>query len=183
MAAPKRNDTMPNNTDTRPPHTGAEEKATLLGFLDYLRAAIAAKAEGVPEPQIRTPGVPTGTSLLGLVKHLTCVERFYFLGEDVDDWKATLHPTPDETIDGVLADYREAVRRANQVIEACTDLTQPRPEGPATAIGTVDALGPGPHDRGNRAARGTRRYPARTDRRCRRPLNGMIDGCPSTPTR
>jgi hypothetical protein len=130
MAAPKRNDTMPNNTDTRPPHTGAEEKATLLGFLDYLRGAIAAKAEGVPEPQIRTPGVPSGTSLLGLVKHLTCVERFYFLGEDVDDWKATLHPTPDETIDGVLADYREAVRRANQVIEACTDLTQPAPKAP-----------------------------------------------------
>jgi hypothetical protein len=130
MAAPKRNDTMPNNTDTRPPHTGAEEKATLLGFLDYLRDAIAAKTDGVPEPQIRTPGVPSGTSLLGLVKHLTCVERFYFLGEDVDDWKATLHPTPEETVDDVLTDYRDAVRRANQVIEACTDLTRPAPKAP-----------------------------------------------------
>ena len=130
MAAPDRNDTMPNNTDTRPPHTGAEEKATLVGFLDYLRGAIVAKTEGVPEPQIRTPGVPSGTSLLGLVKHLTCVERFYFLGEDVDDWKATLHPTSGETVDGVLADYREAVRRANHVIETCTDLTQPAPKAP-----------------------------------------------------
>ena len=61
MAAPKRNDAMPKKTDTRPPRTGAEEKATLLGFLDYLRGAIAAKTEGVPEPQIRTPGVPSGT--------------------------------------------------------------------------------------------------------------------------
>ena len=60
---------MPDNTDTRPPRTGAEEKATLMGFLDYLRGAIAAKAEGVPEPQVRTAGVPSGTSLLGLVKH------------------------------------------------------------------------------------------------------------------
>ena len=104
------------------------EKATLLGFLDYLRAAIAAKADGVPEPQVRTPGVPSGTSLLGLVKHLACVERFYFLGEDVDDWEATLRPTPDESADGVLAGYREAVRRANEVIEACTDLTEPAPK-------------------------------------------------------
>ncbi len=118
---------MPNETDTRPPRTGAEEKATLQGFLDYLRGAIAAKAEGVPEPQVRTPGVPSGTSLLGLVKHLACVERFYFLGEDVDDWDATLRPTPEETADGVLADYREAVRQANQVIEACSDLTRPAP--------------------------------------------------------
>ncbi len=116
---------MPKKTDTGPPQTGADEKATLLGFLDYLRDAIAAKAEGVPEPQVRTAGVPSGTSLLGLVKHLACVERFYFLGEDVDDWEATLRPAPEETADGVLADYREAVRAANEVVEACTDLTDP----------------------------------------------------------
>lgn len=129
-SAPKRNHTMPKKTDTRPPRTGAEEKATLLGFLDYLRAAIAAKAEGVPDPQVRTAGVLSGTSLLGLVKHLACVERFYFLGEDVDDWNATLRPAPEETADDVLADYREAVRRANQVIEACTDLTGSAPRAP-----------------------------------------------------
>jgi uncharacterized protein DUF664 len=127
---PERNDTMPKRTDTRPPQTGAEEKATLLGFLDYLRGAIAAKAEGVPDPQIRTVGVPSGTNLLGLVKHLAYVERFYFLGEDVDDWGATLRPTPEETFDGVLAEYREAVRRANQVINDCTDLSQPAPKAP-----------------------------------------------------
>jgi hypothetical protein len=121
---------MPKRTDARPPQTGAEEKATLLGFLEYLRRAIAAKAEGVPDPQIRTAGVPSGTNLLGLVKHLAYVERFYFLGEDVDDWDATLRPTSEETIDGVLADYREAVRRANHVINACTDLTQPAPKAP-----------------------------------------------------
>jgi len=66
---------MPHRADTRPPRTGAGEKATLLGFLDYLRAAIAAKADGVPDPQVRTAGVPSGTSLLGLVKHLGCGRR------------------------------------------------------------------------------------------------------------
>jgi len=119
---------MLKTTDTPPPRTGAREKATLQRFLDYLRDAIAAKVEGAPDPQVRTAGVPSGTSLLGLVKHLACVERFYFLGEDVRDWEATLRLDPEETAERVLSDYRETVRRANQVIEACTDLTQPAPQ-------------------------------------------------------
>lgn len=51
--------------DAGPPRTGADEAATLRGFLDYLREAVAAKAEGVPEPQVRTGGVPSGTNLPG----------------------------------------------------------------------------------------------------------------------
>ncbi|WP_030541893.1 DinB family protein [Streptomyces albus] len=116
--------------DEKPPRTGADEKATLLGFLDYVRGAVADKAAGVPEPQVRTAGVPSGTSLLGLVKHLAAVERFAFLGEEPDDWSRTWRPVPEETADGVLADYREAIGRANQVIETCTDLTRPAPRPP-----------------------------------------------------
>ena len=55
--------------DSGPPSTGAGENATLRGFLDHLRRAIADKAADVPEPQVRTAGVPSGTNLLGLVKH------------------------------------------------------------------------------------------------------------------
>jgi hypothetical protein len=66
---------MPTTTDTKPPRTGAGEKATLLGFLNHLRDAIATEAEGVPEPQVRAAGVPSGASLLGLVKHLACQYR------------------------------------------------------------------------------------------------------------
>jgi Protein of unknown function (DUF664) len=116
--------------DTGPPPTRADEKATLLGFLDHLRTAIANKAAGVPEPQVRTAGVPSGTNLLGLVKHLTHVERSYFLGEPTDDWAGTFRPSPDETVDGVLAGYRDAVARANAVVEACPDLTLPAPRAP-----------------------------------------------------
>jgi hypothetical protein len=46
--------------DTGPAWTAPDEKATLLGFLDYLRNAIADKVADVPEPQVRTPGVPSG---------------------------------------------------------------------------------------------------------------------------
>lgn len=106
----------------------------LLGLLDYLREAIAAKATGVPEPQVRTPGVPSGTNLLGLIKHLTYVERFYFLGEPITNMARTMRPTKRETVDGVLAGYRDAVARANEVVAACPDLTRPvpaRPGGPS----------------------------------------------------
>ncbi|MGW7275838.1 DinB family protein [Streptomyces sp. NPDC054864] len=117
-------------TDNGPPRTGADEKATLRGFLDYLRDSIADKAAGVPEPRVRTAGVPSGTSLLGLLKHLACVERFYFLGEDTDDWPASMRPSAEDSLDGVLADYRKTVARANQVVDACPDLTLPAPRPP-----------------------------------------------------
>jgi Protein of unknown function (DUF664) len=116
--------------DTRPPRTPADERATLLGFLDYLRAAIMDKAEGVPDPQVRTAGVPSGTSLLGLIKHLTFVERFYFLGDEVADWATTMRPTPEDTTEGVLAAYREANRRANEVIDTYPDLALQAPRAP-----------------------------------------------------
>jgi hypothetical protein len=50
--------------DTPPPLTGGGETETLRGFLDYLRASIAAKVDGAPEPQVRTAAVPSGTNLL-----------------------------------------------------------------------------------------------------------------------
>ncbi|KAK0822211.1 hypothetical protein LTR73_009375, partial [Friedmanniomyces endolithicus] len=65
--------------DDKPPSPADDERSTLLGFLDYLREAIAGKLEGTPEPQARQPGVSSGTNLLGLVKHVTAVERLVFL--------------------------------------------------------------------------------------------------------
>jgi hypothetical protein len=96
---------------------------------------MVSNVEGAPEPQVRTAGVPSGTSVLGLVKHLDYVERFYFLGEEVNDWSATFRPTPEDTIDGVLASYEEAVSQANEIINACEDLSQPAPRSarPRTA--------------------------------------------------
>ena len=42
------------------------------------RDAAAWKLDGRAEYDVRRPRVPTGTNLLGLVKHLTCVELGYF---------------------------------------------------------------------------------------------------------
>ncbi|MFF0724673.1 DinB family protein [Streptomyces sp. NPDC004134] len=108
--------------DTPPPRTGATEAETLRGFLDYLRTSIAAKVESAPEPQVRTAGVPSGTNLLGLLHHLTHVERATFLGERVTDWPSTFEAPAASTVAEVVADYREAVAGANRVLDDCTDL-------------------------------------------------------------
>jgi Protein of unknown function (DUF664) len=118
---------MPDKTDHRPPRGGVGEKETLVEFLNYLRRAMVSNVEGAPEPQVRTPGVPSGTSVLGLVKHLDHVERFYFLGEEVSDWSATFRPTTEDTIEGVLASYKETVSRANEIIDTFGDLSRPAP--------------------------------------------------------
>ncbi|WP_055483768.1 DinB family protein [Sphaerimonospora mesophila] len=135
---------MPSTTrrdrrgDTPPPRTGGSETETLRGILDYLRTSIAAKVDGVPEPQVRTAAVPSGTNLLGLLNHLTSVERSMFLGDDVTDWPATFQAAPADSVADVLARYREAVELANEVLEGCTDLDapipRPRPGRPAPSV-------------------------------------------------
>ncbi|TDE27872.1 DinB family protein [Actinomadura sp. 6K520] len=122
--------------DTPPPRTGNSESEVLRGFLDYLRTSIAAKVEDAPEPQVRTAGVPSGTNLLGLLEHLTFVERATFLGDRVTDWQATFHAAPEDTVAEVVARYREAVERANEVLDGCTDLGAPvpRPGKPAPSV-------------------------------------------------
>lgn len=120
--------------DAPPPQTGLAEKDVLVGFLDYLRGCVIGKVQGVAEPLVRTPGVPSGTNLAGLLKHLTYVERFTFLGESVADWPSTFHAAPDETVENLIAAYRDAVDRANGVIAACDDLAAPSPR-PAKGTG------------------------------------------------
>ena len=129
MPSTNRSATRPR--DAGPPRTGPGEKEVLLGFLDYLRAAVIANTWGVPEPRIRTPGVPSGTNLLGLVKHLTHVERHWLLGQPTTDWAATFHPEPSESVADIVRAYQETTARANEVIAACPDLATagPRPGG------------------------------------------------------
>ncbi|MFF0450740.1 DinB family protein [Streptomyces sp. NPDC004609] len=124
--------------DTPPPRTGSNETEVLRGFLDYLRTSIAAKVADAPEPQVRTAAVPSGTNLLGLLHHLTSVERSTFLGDDVTDWQATFHAAPADSVTDVVGRHHDAVQRANDVLDGCTDLgapvPRPQPDRPAPSI-------------------------------------------------
>ncbi|MGV9454479.1 DinB family protein [Streptomyces sp. NPDC003635] len=128
----------PRRPDAPPPRTGNSEVEVLRGFLDYLRTSIAAKVDGAPEPQVRSARVPSGTNLLGLVNHLTFVERSLFLGERVTDWQGTFQAAPQDSVADVVARYRDAVERANDVLDGCADLgaplPRPRPDRPAPSV-------------------------------------------------
>lgn len=61
--------------------------------------------------------MPSGTNLLGLLHHLTFVERATFLGVKVRNWQATFHAPPEDTVADVVARYRETVERVNEVLD------------------------------------------------------------------
>jgi uncharacterized damage-inducible protein DinB len=63
---------------TYPPFE-ADERATLTAFLDYQRATLAFKCDGLSDDQLRQRAVcPSSLSLLGLVRHMAEVERNWF---------------------------------------------------------------------------------------------------------
>ena len=61
------------------PATTAGEREMLEGWLDYHRATLQLKCEGLSPEQLRSRAVPPSSlSLLGLVRHMTEVERSWF---------------------------------------------------------------------------------------------------------
>jgi uncharacterized damage-inducible protein DinB len=109
----------------RVPYTGGE-KESLQVSLDRHRDAVLWKLEGVSEDDLRRPLTPSGTSLLGLVKHLAAVEYGWFcdtfgrphedLPFDDDDPDADLRAAAGETSGEVLAFYARARAAADAVI-------------------------------------------------------------------
>ncbi len=67
-------------TDNRPsPPRSGSERDTLRAFLDYHRATLAMKCEGLTDDQLRQQSMaPSTLSLLGLVRHMAEVERAWF---------------------------------------------------------------------------------------------------------
>ncbi len=64
------------------------EREMLRGFLDFHRATLAMKCDGLSEDELRRQSMPPSTlSLLGLVRHMAEVERTWFRrvinGEDI----------------------------------------------------------------------------------------------------
>jgi hypothetical protein len=61
------------------PPLRAGERETLRTFLDYHRATLAMKCDGLSDDELRRPSMPPSTlTLLGLVRHMAEVERTWF---------------------------------------------------------------------------------------------------------
>ena len=71
-----------------PPHSLTDTRDMLDAYLDYYRAVVLRKLDGLSEAELRTSRLPSGWTPLELLRHLTFVERRWlrwgFLGEPVD---------------------------------------------------------------------------------------------------
>lgn len=115
-----------------------ELKAVLHEYLRASRALLLTKLDGLSEYDLRRPLVPSGTNLLGLVKHLAGVEYVYLgtsLGrppaetlaweEDGSVWDgADMWALPSETSDYLISLYRRACEHGDRTI-AELDLDAP----------------------------------------------------------
>ncbi|WP_329198528.1 MULTISPECIES: DinB family protein [unclassified Streptomyces] len=62
-----------------PPSPIASERESLRAYLDFHRATLAMKCEGLSDEELRRQASPPSTlSLLGLVRHMAEVERQWF---------------------------------------------------------------------------------------------------------
>ena len=122
-------------------------KGDLHGYLRGARETLVWKLEGLGEYDIRRPLTPTGTNLLGLVKHSAGTHLRYFgevfgrthdrslpwLSDDADP-NADMWAKPDETREGIVALYRSTWDLADATI---TEL-------PLDAVGRVPWWGDSP---------------------------------------
>jgi hypothetical protein len=121
--------TTPLPTDEAP---AADERTILLAFLDYQRAVLARKAEGLTDEQARLAACPpSDMTLLGLIRHMADVERNWFrrslLAEHIGpiyygpshpdgDEDGDFHPPPDATLSEALASFWAEIDVANHNI-------------------------------------------------------------------
>lgn len=86
-------------TERAIPPIEADERATVVGWLDFYRATLAIKCEGLTEAQLRTASVPPSPlTLLGLVRHMAEVERNWFRRVLVDEQAPPIYastPSPE----------------------------------------------------------------------------------------
>ncbi|HEY1832047.1 MAG TPA: DinB family protein [Acidimicrobiales bacterium] len=109
----------------------SDPRSDLHGYLKEARAALRWKLDGLGEYELRRPMTPTGTNLLGTVKHVAIMEVAYFGAtfgrpfaepmpwlEDDALSNSDLWVTADESTGWVLGLYERACHHADQTIEA-----------------------------------------------------------------
>src|SRR5579859_7065660 len=125
--------------------TDGELKLVLQQYLQTIREVMLWKLDGLSEYDSRRPLTPTGTNLLGLIKHLAAVEIGYFglvfdrpfegevawfrpdLPDDALALNADMWATADESREYIIGVYRRAWAHTDATIQAL----------PLEATGTV----------------------------------------------
>jgi hypothetical protein len=112
------------------PMTAHDPKADLKDYLQGGRDTLLWKLNGLSEYDIRRPLVPTGTNLLGLIKHTARTEFAYFGAtfgrptseplswlEDGSEPNADMWATAEESPQGIVDLYRRAWAHSDATID------------------------------------------------------------------
>jgi hypothetical protein len=126
------------------PSLVADERTQIAEFLDTNREELIETLDGLTDDQARLRLVPSLTTPLGLVKHVTWAEQVWFhvglagrtredLGiphENDPSWEVT----DDDTVDSVVAEYRRVCAEAREIAApyALDDLVLHNRRGPLT---------------------------------------------------
>jgi hypothetical protein len=120
-----------------------DERTLLIRFLEFQRDALVRKCAGLTDEQLRRHAVPSSNlTLLGLVRHLAGVERWYFQGVVAGDFPGSLYTAtddPDEdfndlgsaTGDATFTTWQAEVERSRRVTA----------ERALAAVGTIPGTG------------------------------------------
>ena len=116
----------------------------IADYIDWHRATLLRKCEGLTEEQLKQRAVPpSNLSLLGLVRHLADVERGWFrrgiadesresagpIFYSDDDPEADIDPPPQADAAADIATYRAEVEACRRVIEDVDSLDRVIGEG------------------------------------------------------
>ena len=109
-------------TDQKPPYLMGDERDVLCALLQYQRDSIVRKVEDVDDAVARGSMVPSGTSLVWLVKHLAYAETIWvmqrFAGESVDLPDATVRD--DDTVRAAIDLYRTTWEHVDAITAAAS---------------------------------------------------------------
>ncbi len=112
----------------------ADERTTLTGFLDFQRATLERKCDGLTDDQLRERAVPPSQlSLLGIVRHMAEVERNWFRpvleGAELAttfwpplDWQRTFRDLEQASVAESFAAWRDECAYARALVAAAPSL-------------------------------------------------------------
>lgn len=134
--------TDPRSDPRTDPRPATDEITTLVEFVDYFRDTLELKTSGLTDEQARAASVPpSDLNLMGLVRHMSEVERQWFQcvlagadhSTDPDaapiyygdahpdgDPDGDMHPADDDSLADAIATWREEIRRSNASMQGLT---------------------------------------------------------------
>lgn len=101
------------------PDVDADERVTLGAFLDYVREGVIRKLVGLDDDDARRPGVDSGTSLMGLAKHVSTVEVFWLHHAYAGRPEAEIPDdalTDNDTVESVVVASRQVAARTTEIL-------------------------------------------------------------------